>query len=88
VALKLQLREGVSIAEVEYGIALLDEERGEYFNLNPTGALVLRTLLDGGTPAQATQELTQQYAVDRDSASQDVEALVSELRSARLVVQQ
>jgi hypothetical protein len=83
----LRLRDGVSVAEIEYGIALLDEDSGEYYNLNPTGALVLRTLLDGGTPAQAVQELTREYAVDSDSAGQDVEALVGELRSAGLVAQ-
>jgi len=83
----LELRDGVSVAEIEYGIALLDEDSGEYYNLNPTGALVLQTLLNGGTSAQATQELTRQYAVDSDSAAQDVEALVGELRSAGLVAQ-
>ena len=81
----LQLREGVSAADTDYGMALLDEDSGQYWNLNPTAALALRTLLDGGTTAQAVQELTQQYAVDADTASQDVENLVGELHSAGLV---
>ena len=45
----------------------------------------LRTLLEGRTTAQAVQELTEQYAVDADIASQDVEDLLGELRSAGLV---
>jgi hypothetical protein len=81
----LKLREGVSAADTDYGIALLDEDSGQYWNLNPTGALTLRTLLDGGTPEQAVQALTEQYAVDADSASRDVQDLMSELRSAGLV---
>lgn len=81
----LKLRDGVSTADTEYGIALLDEDSGQYFNLNPTGALVLRTLLDGGAATQAAQELTEQYAVDIDTASRDVQELVAELRSAGLV---
>jgi hypothetical protein len=81
----LKLRDGVSAADTDYGIALLDEDSGQYWNLNPTGALTLRTLLDGGTPEQAVQALTEQYAVDADSASRDVQDLMSELRSAGLV---
>jgi hypothetical protein len=54
----LKLRNGVSTAETDYGTTLLDEDSGQYWNLNPTGVLVLRTLLEGGTPAQAVQELT------------------------------
>jgi hypothetical protein len=81
----LKLREGVSAADTDYGIALLDEDSGQYWNLNPTGALTLRTLLDGGTPEQAVQALTEQYAVDADSASRDVQDLMSGLRSAGLV---
>jgi hypothetical protein len=81
----LTLREGVSAADTDYGIALLDEDSGEYYNLNPTAALVLRTLLNGGTREQAVQELTEGYAVDTDTASQDVEDLIGELHSAGLV---
>jgi Coenzyme PQQ synthesis protein D (PqqD) len=81
----LQLRNGVFTADTDYGIALLDEESGQYWNLNPTAALVLRTLLAGGTPAQAVQELTEQYEVNPDTASRDVEDLVSSLHSEGLV---
>ena len=35
----LQLRDGVSAADTEYGITLLDEDSGQYWNLNPTAAL-------------------------------------------------
>jgi hypothetical protein len=81
----LRLRDGVSVADTDYGMALLDEDSGQYWNLNPTAALALRTLLDGGTTAQAVQELTEQYAVDADTANRDVKDLVGELQSAGLV---
>jgi hypothetical protein len=81
----LKLRDGVSAAETDYGTTLLDEDSGQYWNLNPTGVLVLRTLLEGGTPAQAVGELTAQYAVDAETASRDVEDLVGGLHSAGLV---
>ena len=83
----LKLCSGISTADVEYGTALLDEDRGMYWNLNPTGALILRTLLDGGTVEQAVRALTDEYEVNRDSARRDVEELVRDLCSAELVEQ-
>jgi len=82
----LQLRSGVSLVDTDYGIAVLDEDSGQYFNLNPTGALVLRTLLDGGTCEKAAQELSTEYAVDLATANQDVTVVLDELRSAGLVL--
>jgi coenzyme PQQ synthesis protein D (PqqD) len=81
----LRLRDGVSSADTDYGIVLLDEDSGQYWKLNPSAALVLRTLLDGGTPAQAVRQVTDQYAVDADTAGRDVQELVDGLRSAGLV---
>ena len=83
----LNLRDGVSTADTDYGIALLDEDSGEYWNLNPTGALVLRTLLEGGTSTDAAQALAETYDVDAGSASRDVQDLLGGLHSAGLVAQ-
>ena len=81
----MKLRDGVSTTDTDYGMALLDEDSGQYWNLNPTAALALRTLLDGGTTAQAVQQLTEEYAVDAHTANQDVEDLLGELRAVGLV---
>src|SRR4029450_12421385 len=43
----LQLRDGVSAADTEYGMALLDEDSGQYWNLKPTASLALRTPAGG-----------------------------------------
>ena len=81
----MKLRPGVFEAETEYGIVLLDGDSGKYYDLNGSGALVLRTLLSGGTPGQAAQALTQEYAVSLDEAAKDVEDLVTHLRTTRMV---
>ena len=83
--MKWKLRDGVSAADADYGIALLDEDSAEYWNLNPTGALVLSTLLEGGTSADAAQALVERYDIDADSASRDVQDLLDGLYSAGLV---
>ena len=80
------LRTGVSTAETDAGLTVLDEDSGEYFNLNPTGALVLRVLLDGGTADRAVERLMAAYDVDRDTAEADVRDLLSAFEQARLVV--
>jgi hypothetical protein len=72
-------------AETEYGIVLLDGDSGRYFDLNESGALVLRTLLSGGTAGQAAQALTEEYAVGLAEATQDVEDLLTHLRTTRMV---
>ncbi|MGA5898285.1 lasso peptide biosynthesis PqqD family chaperone [Streptomyces venetus] len=79
-----KLREGVFTAETDYGIALLDEDRDQYWTLNPTAALALRTLLDGGTEADAARKLSEEYAVDIGTAHRDVRELVGQLHSAGL----
>lgn len=81
----LRLRDGVSVADTEYGVVLLDEVSGEFWNLNPTGALVLRALLAEGSVERATEELTVQYAVDRENASRDVRELLTALTTAGLI---
>ena len=81
----LMLRDGVSSADTDYGTVLLDEDSGHYWNLNPTAALALRTLLAGGSPAEAVRQVTERYSVDAETAGRDVQELVDGLRSAGLV---
>ena len=81
----MTLRRGVSTVDTDYGTTVLDEDSGEYFTLNPSAALVLRTLLGGGTAGAAARALTADYAIDAGTAERDVADLVAELRSAGLV---
>ncbi len=73
------------MAETDYGAALLDENSGEYWNLNPTGALIVQTLLEGGTPDRAVEDLTKEYRVDAEEARRDVCDLLKHLRDAGLL---
>lgn len=81
----LRLRTRVSTADTDHGSALLDLDSGEYFNLNPTGALVLRRLLDGDSPEQAARRLAEEYAVAEEEARKDVADLIAELEAAGLI---
>jgi hypothetical protein len=81
----LQLRADVSAADTDDGTVLLDERAGRYWQLNPTGALVLRLLLDGACPHQVAQTLADRHAVSTEQAAADVAALLERLHTAGLV---
>lgn len=83
--MSLAFRPNVSIVDTDYGSVLLDERKGRYFQLNPSGRIVVRTLLEGGDSDQAAGALIEEYDVSRERAEQDVTALVEGLRAAGLV---
>ncbi|AZQ38395.1 lasso peptide biosynthesis PqqD family chaperone [Streptomyces cyaneochromogenes] len=80
----LRFGDNVSTAETDYGTVLLDERAGEYWELNPTATLVVRTLLAGGEESEAAAALVREFDIDQAQALQDVETLVGELRRSGL----
>ncbi|ADP78329.1 lasso peptide biosynthesis PqqD family chaperone [Pseudofrankia inefficax] len=81
----LTLNRSVVSTDTDYGTALLDERSGRYWTLNPTAALALRVLLDGGDPPQAARALLDQYDVAPATARADVDKLVDDLQAAGLI---
>ena len=81
----MRLRADISVADTDYGQVLLDERTGRSWQLNPTGVVVVRALLDGADEDAAVAALTTGYEVSEDQARQDVSALVASLRTAGLV---
>ncbi|MPY55799.1 lasso peptide biosynthesis PqqD family chaperone [Streptomyces spongiae] len=78
------LKPDVTPTDTEHGTVLLDERRGRYFQLNLSGGLILRTLLEGATPERAADVLRERYGITADRATADVHALLTALRDARL----
>lgn len=74
----------VSTVETDYGTVLLDERAGDYWELNPTGTLVVGTLMGGGDEAAAVAALVDEFDIDPAQAKQDVDALVQQLRASGL----
>ncbi|MBV8543037.1 MAG: lasso peptide biosynthesis PqqD family chaperone [Pseudonocardiales bacterium] len=81
----MRLRTDVSTADTDDGAVLLDERAGRYWQLNPTGALVLRLLLEGTAPHRVAQALAERHTVGTERAAADVAALLRHLRTAGLV---
>jgi Coenzyme PQQ synthesis protein D (PqqD) len=81
----VRLRADVSTTDTDDGLVLLDERVGRYWQLNRTGAFVLRLLLDGATPHQVAQTLADRHAISAEQAAADVTALLAHLQAAGLV---
>ncbi|MGH3476481.1 MAG: lasso peptide biosynthesis PqqD family chaperone [Pseudonocardiaceae bacterium] len=81
----LHLRADVSTADTDDGMVLLDERAGRYWQLNPSGAFVLRLLLDGAAPRQVAQILADRHAVSTAQVAADITALLERLHAAGLV---
>ncbi|AZQ69863.1 MULTISPECIES: lasso peptide biosynthesis PqqD family chaperone [Streptomyces] len=79
------LRQDISAATVEDGMVLLDERSGRYYQLNGSGALVLRILIEGGGEKEAADALTEHYDVPRDRALADIGRIVRRLCGAGLM---
>ncbi|NYI07610.1 lasso peptide biosynthesis PqqD family chaperone [Allostreptomyces psammosilenae] len=79
------LRPHVSATDTEHGMVLLDERTGRYWQLNATGATVVRLLLGGHGVPDAVTALTTAHPEAAERVADDVEALLRALREARVV---
>ncbi|WP_267887136.1 lasso peptide biosynthesis PqqD family chaperone [Streptomyces specialis] len=82
--MSLRLRRDITARDTGTGMVLLDERKGRYWQLNATGALVLRALLGGATPEEAAGRLAADRQVAPEQAAADVGALIERLTSVRL----
>lgn len=81
----VRLRRDVSLADTGTGLVLLDQAAGRFWQLNPTGAVALRMLLDGSTEPETARALADRHAVEVERAGADVAALLESLRAADLI---
>jgi len=79
------LSRDVTVTDVETGVVLLDGRRGRYWRLNHSGAAVLRSLLEGKSPAETADQLRGDAAIPVEQALHDVTATIDLLRKARLL---
>jgi predicted Rdx family selenoprotein len=66
------------------GAVILDTQRGEMWNLNPSGAFIWQRLLDGRLPEQIAIELSARNGDDLQSATRDLEQFLDELKEKHL----
>jgi Coenzyme PQQ synthesis protein D (PqqD) len=82
---KISLARDVTITPIEEGAVLLDGRRGRYWQVNGSGAMALRALLDGESLEAIAARLSATAPVASEKVMADVEALISALSAASLV---
>ena len=84
--MNLRLRADVSTVDTDHGLVLLDERNGKYYQLNSTGAVVLRVLIETGSTEAAVRMLGERFPDATDRIAIDVAAVVAHLRAVGLIV--
>jgi hypothetical protein len=79
------LYEHVTVAETDYGAVLLDQKTGRYWQLNPTAALIIDTLLAGGSDDAAARAVASRFDVDEQRVREDIAELLERMTAAGVV---
>lgn len=85
--MSLRLRPGVVLQRLGAEAVLLDTAQGSYFELNPSGVVVLEHLLAGGNAGSAASELVERYEVDVQTAERDSVELLAALNRSGLLAE-
>ncbi|SEG78818.1 Coenzyme PQQ synthesis protein D (PqqD) [Thermomonospora echinospora] len=75
----------IMITETEHGMVLLDENNGRYWQMNGTGATVLRRILEEGNAESVITDLRERHPAAAERIEADVTALVTALLNARVL---
>ena len=82
----LRLHPDVSAAYTGTGAVLLDQRTGRYWQVNDTGAEVLRALAATGSADRVADRLAEYYDVTPETIARDVAELLDALRAGGLLV--
>lgn len=83
--MSVTLRRDVTATRTDGGMVLLDQRASKYWQLNSTGAYILRLLLDGLTRRCVAERLTECFHLPLEEAERDVTALFDSLNAAHLI---
>ena len=82
----MKVSDDVVWCPVEGELVLFDSSRGLYFGLNDVGAAIWRLIADGKEQTEIIKALRETYEVDSDTASQEVQRIITELTRSGLLI--
>ena len=77
------LAPSVSVIEGEQGTVLFDARRGEYYQVNELGLLIVRALGEGLGSEAIVERVVDAYDVSLDVAAEDVRNFLLQMRNSR-----
>ena len=81
----LKLSPSVSVIEGEQGTVLFDARRGEYYQVNELGLLIVRALGEGLGSEAIVERVVDAYDVSLDVAAEDVRNVLLQMKELEVV---
>ena len=81
----LKLSPSVSVIEGEQGTVLFDARRGEYYQVNELGLLIVRALGEGLGSEAIVERVVDAYDVRLDVAAEDVRNFLLQMKELEVV---
>ena len=81
----LKLSPSVSVIEGEQGTVLFDARRGEYYQVNELGLLIVRALGEGLGSEAIVERAVDAYDVSLDVAAEDVRNFLLQMKELEVV---
>jgi len=81
----LKLSPSVSVIEGEQGTVLFDARRGEYYQVNELGLLIVRALGEGLGSEAIVEQVVDAYDVSLDVAAEDVRNFLLQMKELEVV---
>jgi len=69
------------IQDVITETVLLDMQKGDYFQLNQMGSIMLKRLADTGDPEKVIHSILLDYEVSREELSRDLHELIQKMET-------
>ena len=78
-------REGLHWVESDGEIVALDDRSVQYLSANPAGAVVWQALVGGATREELLARVLEEFEVDQEVASRDLDGFLAELAKLGLL---
>ena len=82
---RLLPRDHVRLLSSEHGAVLLDTSHGQFYGLNPAGAIAWTALASGGDREDAVAAVVAHFDIDDSTVRRDVDDLVALLLTHGLI---
>ena len=83
---RFRLSSSLLVQDVGGDTVLFDTEEGQYYELNAMGGQMLQLLQNHGDSEQVIDAITNDYDISPEVVRRDLDALLQQLESHRLVV--
>ena len=79
---------GVLLREIDGELLLLNSDTDSYYGLNPVGAEMYQTLIDGSTAGETVAAICASYEADEATVARDLATLLDRLVDKGLIAEE